>query len=332
MAGKSYEKSDKKSEKLRFQEGEQVLCFHGPLIYEAKCIKTKIDGSKIEYFIHYSGWNKSWDEWVAEDRLLKFNEENIQKKEELDKNQKQQKKTSKRRTSVGSGGEKEENNSRSNSPKPPLFGRKSSLFPSTPLNSSKVDKQSDLSSARKKKDLPVSPEFEYHEYITITLNLPENLQNLLLYDVDLVCKRKRVTKLPARVTVNDITDKYIQHKTRSINEFSAFKETALALKEYFNVLLSKKILYAFEKLQYTKFMESKSNITPSSVYGVVHLVRLFVKAGHFFAHIPLDDYGTSLVEENINDYIRYVNSNISEFINIDDYQNTTSDYQRKARS
>lgn len=37
-----------------------------------------------------------------------------------------------------------------------------------------------------------SQEFEYHEYITITLNLPENLQNLLLYDVDLVCKRKRV--------------------------------------------------------------------------------------------------------------------------------------------
>lgn len=39
--------------------GEKVLCFHGPLIYEAKCLKSAITKEKqIKYFIHYAGWNK----------------------------------------------------------------------------------------------------------------------------------------------------------------------------------------------------------------------------------------------------------------------------------
>ena len=39
--------------------GEKVLCFHGPLIYEAKCLKQQSVKEKgIKYFIHYAGWNK----------------------------------------------------------------------------------------------------------------------------------------------------------------------------------------------------------------------------------------------------------------------------------
>lgn len=28
--------------KFKFQENEKVLCFHGPLLYEAKCIKAQV--------------------------------------------------------------------------------------------------------------------------------------------------------------------------------------------------------------------------------------------------------------------------------------------------
>lgn len=39
--------------------GEKVLCFHGPLIYEAKALKHQIMKDKqVKYFIHYAGWNK----------------------------------------------------------------------------------------------------------------------------------------------------------------------------------------------------------------------------------------------------------------------------------
>ena len=49
----------------RFVEGEKVLCFHGPLIYEAKIQKVEFKDDQTKYFIHYMGWNKNWDEWVS---------------------------------------------------------------------------------------------------------------------------------------------------------------------------------------------------------------------------------------------------------------------------
>lgn len=56
-----------------------------------------------------------------------------------------------------------------------------------------------------------------------------------------------------------------------------------------------------------------------------------VKVGHLIAHLPVDEIGASSVEENINDYLRYLNLNIGKFVNIEDYQPTSSDYQKKVK-
>ncbi|XP_068153910.1 nuA4 complex subunit EAF3 homolog [Drosophila tropicalis] len=66
-----------------FADSERVLCFHGPLIYEAKVLKTKPDATPIEYYIHYAGWSKNWDEWVPESRVLKYNDDNVKRQKEL---------------------------------------------------------------------------------------------------------------------------------------------------------------------------------------------------------------------------------------------------------
>merc|ERR1712233_288487 len=70
----------------KFQEGEKVLCYHGPLLYEAKCIRVDTKDGKLVYLIHYNGWNKNWDEWVQESGVVKNNEAGIQKQRELLKN------------------------------------------------------------------------------------------------------------------------------------------------------------------------------------------------------------------------------------------------------
>ena len=57
----------------KFLEGEKILCFHGPLIYEAKIQKVELKDNQTKYFIHYMGWNKNWDEWVKKCFLSKFN-------------------------------------------------------------------------------------------------------------------------------------------------------------------------------------------------------------------------------------------------------------------
>merc|ERR1711860_225788 len=82
------DKSDDKTkseDQIRFSEGEKILCFSGPSIYEAKILKVETDDKKTKYLIHYHGWNKSWDEWVDEAQILKHTELNLEKKRDLDK-------------------------------------------------------------------------------------------------------------------------------------------------------------------------------------------------------------------------------------------------------
>uniref|UniRef100_A0A2P2M337 Protein MRG1 isoform X3 n=1 Tax=Rhizophora mucronata TaxID=61149 RepID=A0A2P2M337_RHIMU len=68
-----------------FAEGERVLAYHGPRIYEAKVQKAECRKKDWGYFVHYLGWNKSWDEWVGTDRLMKHTEENVMKQQALEK-------------------------------------------------------------------------------------------------------------------------------------------------------------------------------------------------------------------------------------------------------
>jgi hypothetical protein len=37
----------------KFGVEEKVLCYHGPLLYEAKILKMKKDGGVFTYFVHY---------------------------------------------------------------------------------------------------------------------------------------------------------------------------------------------------------------------------------------------------------------------------------------
>ena len=70
-------------DKYKYKIDEKVLCYHGPLIYEAKCLKRRNDNNITQYYVHYNGWNKNWDEWVHETRILKINPQNQKLQQEL---------------------------------------------------------------------------------------------------------------------------------------------------------------------------------------------------------------------------------------------------------
>ncbi|KAG9299537.1 hypothetical protein G9A89_020708 [Geosiphon pyriformis] len=86
--------------KLLFKEKEDVLCFHGPLLYEAKVLKAEIwtlGDSEIgnigpHYYVHYKGWKASYDEWVPNARVLKYNQDNLQEQTRLKEKHTQYKK------------------------------------------------------------------------------------------------------------------------------------------------------------------------------------------------------------------------------------------------
>ena len=46
---------------VNFAVNERVLCYHGPLIYEAKILKIKTwdEMRGPDFFVHYKGWKQT---------------------------------------------------------------------------------------------------------------------------------------------------------------------------------------------------------------------------------------------------------------------------------
>lgn len=67
-----------KQQQPPFQKDERVLCFHMEMLYEAKILDVMAaeNGDGWLYKIHYKGWKSSWDDWVPQDRVRKFTDEN----------------------------------------------------------------------------------------------------------------------------------------------------------------------------------------------------------------------------------------------------------------
>ena len=116
----------------KFSSDEKVLCYHGPLLYEAKILKNKKDGGSYTYFVHYQGWNRNWDEWVAETRIMKQVAENFDKQKKLlathmaQTKAKKQKQKAEKAVKKGKGGSDSGSNSRASTPvsdKPPTERR-----------------------------------------------------------------------------------------------------------------------------------------------------------------------------------------------------------------
>lgn len=46
------------------------------MLYEARILEIQSEDNDLFYKIHYKGWKNTWDDWVRQDRLRKFNDEN----------------------------------------------------------------------------------------------------------------------------------------------------------------------------------------------------------------------------------------------------------------
>uniref|UniRef100_A0A3B3UUY2 Mortality factor 4-like protein 1 n=1 Tax=Poecilia latipinna TaxID=48699 RepID=A0A3B3UUY2_9TELE len=293
----------KQDPKPKFQEGERVLCFHGPLLYEAKCVKINIKDKQIKYFIHYSGWNKNWDEWVPESRVLKYVDSNLAKQRELQKaNQDHY-----------------------------VEGKMRGLAPSKKIaavQQKNVDLSGETPQAPRKKRARVDPTVECEEMfanrVEVKVKIPEELKPWLVDDWDLITRQKQV--FLSYTSAQELPG----YTTRKISEEYAVNEVVAGIREYFNVMLGTQLLYKFERPQYADILSERPDVPMSQVYGAPHLLRLFVRIGAMLAYTLLDEKSLALLLSYLQDFLKYLVKNSASLFSVGDYEVAPPEYHRKA--
>uniref|UniRef100_H2ZBT9 Chromo domain-containing protein n=1 Tax=Ciona savignyi TaxID=51511 RepID=H2ZBT9_CIOSA len=359
--------SNKLSEKcLKFAEGEKVLCFQGLLVYEAKCLKTEYK-NEPRYFVHYNGWNKHWDEWVPEARIMKHNEENLQKQKDLLKqygkdkhkwnnqlklqlvysqsfqlNERQQFNPLKSLTLPGFPSASLANNNDGSKDKPKRSKSvkiQSKIEKDTEKTIDERRSSVDLAVVEpKRKKLRVDSLVEEKEtpgiLFDITINIPSELSIILADDWDLINHQKQLYNLPAAMTVEGILKKYLESRENSIVTHQTsieLKEMALGLTEYFNVMLGSQLLYKFERPQFGAILDQLPTHTASQIYGLPHFLRFFVQMRTILPNQSLlPKSALVILITSIRDCLKYLRTHGKAWFDTNDYVIAPAEYHRRA--
>ncbi|KFP45041.1 Mortality factor 4-like 1, partial [Chlamydotis macqueenii] len=351
-----------------FLSGERVLCFHGPLLYEAKCVKVAIKDKQVKYFIHYSGWNKKksggfflvtksfsssdsslsdllgliselqtpegklfivWDEWVPESRVLKYVDTNLQKQKELQKANQEQYAEGKMRGAAP--GKKTSGLQQKNVEVKTKKNKQKT--PGIGEGSSTSETPQPPRKKRARVDPTVESEETFMNRVEVKVKIPEELKPWLVDDWDLITRQKQLFYLPAKKNVDSILEDYANYKKsrgNTDNKEYAVNEVVAGIKEYFNVMLGTQLLYKFERPQYAEILADHPDAPMSQVYGAPHLLRLFVRIGAMLAYTPLDEKSLALLLNYLHDFLKYLAKNSSALFSASDYEVAPPEYHRKA--
>ncbi|CAK9439316.1 uncharacterized protein LODBEIA_P34970 [Lodderomyces beijingensis] len=335
-----------------FAPNQLVYAYHGPLIYEAKIIKSKtasdthilnselqqesfeqnaakFDRAKWEnsdcYLLHYQGWNAKWDEWVGTDRIMQINEESKLKKLELEQLTKK-KKVKRENTSSGSSTDGKAGHGGSN-------------------NNGSNKKQKTNGTAGGSTNGAGGAAKQARKISNINLKFPPELKYALVNDWQYITKDKKLVKLPAAHPVHTILQDYKVARASKLqkHQLSILMEILHGLEIYFNKSLSLLLLYKYENLQYLEFLKNNTitltsdehasqsrSQSQSKVYGFEHLLRLLISFPNLIASTTMDSLSISVLISELEELLTYLKENMSTLQN--EYEYTSPQYDSLARS
>lgn len=280
-----------------YSADELVLAYHGDDLYSAKVLKVEQFDGSWQYFVHYIGWNKKWDEWVDSRRIVRDAPENLKgsrsRKARVSRSEEQEAKKQKK----GHAGKRGQ-------------------------EAKKEKQEADI--AKEVQDASkVCHEFR--------IPVPANLRRFLVVDWENIVHLKQLVPLPRDPAVSQILENYIQANSRAVKaekvEPKILRAFVSSLKAYFERILPQRLLYASERLQYDEILGKNPDKTAADLYGPEHLLRLFVILPSMLFRTDIDEEQADVLKARLADFLRYIQKNSGMFVTT--YQSFDEKYQQR---
>ena len=190
---------------------------------------------------------------------------------------------------------------------------------------------------RKKRgrDTSVETEEQFLSKVEVKIKIPDELKPWLVDDWDAVNRQHKLLEIPAKPTVKDIIESYIQwkktNKPTTQNKEVATTDVTTGLISYFNVMLGSQLLYKSERPQYSEILQQYPDVPMANLYGSFHLLRLFVRLGSMLAFTSLDEKSVQLLLVNLQDFLKYLVKNSTTLFNMSHFVNVSPEYYRKTQ-
>ncbi|CAB4441732.1 unnamed protein product [Rhizophagus irregularis] len=274
------------NKEFHYQQGERILCYHGPMIYEAKILeadnkhpKTNLSGP--HYLIHYKGWKNTWDEWVSEGRVLKFNDANLAKQKNLEES----------------------------------LSKKGRSTVKKPAQETTAEK------GKKRRRDTLTDKDESVKKPKINIPVPDPLRAILVQDWENIDKSSLVVPLPRKPSVKDIISQYRTYRNKKGGQESdgIANEVIDGVQFYFNKCLRSRLLYTSERQQYRGIRNKFEQLDNSQIYGAEHLLRLFVSFPQLISNMNLAEDTLDTLKYHLSDFLNFLNDHRKEYF-IDEYQ------------
>ncbi|KAG6618438.1 Chromatin modification-related protein EAF3 [Phytophthora cinnamomi] len=311
--------------------GDTVLAYHGVMIYDAKV--QKVDNGQgvqeapgaggqasasTQFYLHYQGWAKKWDEWVRHDRVL----EDTPANRALQRKAKEDLATAK---------------------------REKRLAKKKKISSAGVD----APSARKSpfKRLKRSVENDFEEFPgpaegddaagakQVNIQMPFSLKKQLVEDWKSVTQAPhKLVPLPRKPSVAQIVKTYLEFKKSKVHDGEAAEEKEYkniegimqGVQSYFDRALSSILLYRMERRQFQELRQKHGEDEPlSQIYGAEHLIRLFVRLPVLLAGSNIAPRELHQIQVRLNDFLKFIQKNSAAWF-VTEYEAASDKYVEQA--
>lgn len=356
--------------------GDTVLVYQGPLLYDSKIIRVydqkthKIKRwnekqkqivevnadrslpaklkSENAYYVHYQGWNKKWDEWVGDDRMIEKNAQNIDLQKSLKLQLKVRQELSKAPKSPKAlnslkDGQHSRPRSRSGSHVPSKGVKKEyGVVKKHSLLTGNGDSRSHTSRSSKSKS-PRTYANTFYEQLSkhssqFSVTVPSQIKLKLVKDWENITKNEKQVILDKPCSVSDVLRQFTKYICRDLSDgyitssadekrnplddatVDNFLEIGESLKLYFNRSVGSLLLYRYEREQYKEILKKHEMDELADVYPPIFLLRLCVIFPNLMIESKMDIDSLKIVQQFLELFYRWLIANDGKYLKVE-YEN-----------